>query len=80
MDPFAYGGAAGGRPSCIEGFHFSMTTHPSPHSSQPPSGRRGARHLVLAVIVYCSVVSASVAAAAALVGADVPVDALMVAF
>lgn len=57
-----------------------MTTLTPPHSAPAPSGRKGGRRLVGALIAYCSAVSASIAAAAALVSAGLPVDALIAIF
>lgn len=54
-----------------------MYTHPPPHPDEPSSGRWRARRLMMAVLAYCSAVSVSVAAAVALVDADIPVEALI---
>jgi hypothetical protein len=59
----------------------AMTNTLIHHRSLAASARRwSARRLALAVMAYCSVVSGSVAAAAALVNADVPVEVFMTVF
>jgi len=54
-----------------------MYTHPSPRPAEPSSGRWRARRLMMAVLAYCSAVLVSVAAAVALVDADIPVEMLI---
>ncbi|HYW58784.1 MAG TPA: hypothetical protein VE934_17675 [Polaromonas sp.] len=58
-----------------------MTAHQSPQQAfiSPPR-RWTARRVAVAVMVYCSVVSGSVAAAAALVSADVPLAVFVTVF
>ena len=54
-----------------------MYTHQSSRSAEPSSGRWRARRLMMAVLAYGAAVSVSVAAAVALVDADIPVEALI---
>ncbi len=57
-----------------------MNTFLTPHPTPVPSRFWGVRRWGVAVIAYCSVVFGSVAAAAALVNAGVPVEALITVF